>query len=299
MPNFILFGAIKSATSSIYQYLEQHPDICMSSIKEPGFFAFEGEKPILNGPGRQEWVDNGGIINELESYQKLFENYSGEKAIGEASPFYICYEKCIVTLKKYTPNVKLIAVLRNPADRAFSQYVWARRDGLEDLKHFQDALAAEESRIEKDWALTWHYKKLGFYYHQLKPYFESFPSKQIKICLYENFVNDPNLFMQDIFDFLEVDTSFTPDMSHKYNLSVIPRNNFWHHFLKNSNPVKSIIKPFLPSNFRRNLKIKAKQKNLFKPSFSPKIRQQLMSEYKEDILKLQELTKQDFSVWIS
>ncbi len=88
MPNFILFGAAKAGTTSVYKYLEQHPDIFMSSFKEPGFFAFEGEKPVLNGPGAQKWVDRW-VVTDLEAYQQLFSEYNGQKAIGEASPYYI------------------------------------------------------------------------------------------------------------------------------------------------------------------------------------------------------------------
>ena len=296
MPNFIIFGAMKSGTSSIYIYLKQHPDIFMSPVKEPGFFAFEGEKTI-EGPGVQEWFDRN-IVKDLESYQKLFTEHQQEKAIGEASPFYIYYEKAAENIKKYLPDVKLIAILRNPADRAFSNYVYALSSGGENLSNFQDALAAESERINKNWVPKWHYKNAGFYYRQLKPYYERFDREQIKICLYENFVSNPNLFMQDIFKFLEVDSSFTPDMSRKYNRSLVPRNQLLNKFLIESNPVKSAIKYFLPSKLSQKLKRKAFKKNLHKPELQPKIRQQLMTEYQEDIFKLQQLTHQDFSSWL-
>lgn len=298
MPNFLVFGAAKSGTTSIYKYLEQHPDVFMSSFKEPGFFAFEGETPTLNGPGAQKWVDKW-VVTDLESYQKLFANYQGEKAIGEASPYYIYYQKTAATIHQHVPEMKLIAILRNPVDRAFSNYVWAVRDRAENLTDFQDALAAEDDRIKENWGPKWHYKNQGFYYRQLKPYYELFALEQIKIYLYENFVAEPVAVMQDIFQFLGIDHDFTPDMSRKHNTSLIPRNKSWHQFLDKPNPIKSIIKPLLPLKFRQNLKQDAKEKNLFKPSLSPQLRQQLMTEYREDILKLQELTQQDFSNWLS
>ena len=104
--------------------------------------------------------------------------------------------------------------------------------------------------------------------------------------------------MQDIFQFLEIDDSFTPNMSQKYNTSRLTRNKFWHQFLDKPNPIKSIIKPLLPLQFRQNLKHNAQEKNLFKPTLSPEIRQQLMKEYQEDILQLQELIQQDLSIWL-
>ncbi|MGK7947666.1 MAG: sulfotransferase [Xenococcaceae cyanobacterium] len=297
MPNFLVFGAAKSGTTSIYKYLEQHPDVFMSSFKEPGFFAFEGETPTLNGPGAQKWVDKW-VVTDLESYQKLFTDYNGEKAIGEASPYYIYYPKSAATIYKHVPNIKLIAILRNPVDRAFSNYVWAVRDRAESITDFQDALAAEENRIKENWGPKWHYKNQGFYYRQLKPYYELFKKEQIKIYLYENFVKQPVAVMQDIFDFLEIDDSFVPDMSRKHNTSRIPKNKFWHQFLDKPNPFKSIIKPLLPLDFRQNLKQNAKEKNLFKPTITSGIRQQLIAEYREDISKLQDLIGQDLSKWL-
>lgn len=298
MPNFLVFGAAKSGTTSIYKYLEQHPDVFMSSFKEPGFFAFEGETPTLNGPGAQKWVDKW-VVTNLESYQKLFAEHQEEKAIGEASPYYIYYSQSAATIHKHVPEIKLIAILRNPVDRAFSNYVWAVRDRAENLTNFQDALAAEKDRIKENWGPKWHYKNQGFYYRQLKPYYELFAPEQIKIHLYEDFVAEPVAVMQDIFQFLGVDNNFIPDMSRKHNTSLIPRNKSWHQFLDKPNPIKSLIKPLLPLKFRQNLKQDAKEKNLFKPSLSSQSRQQLMTEYREDILKLQQLTQQDFSNWLS
>lgn len=297
MPNFLVFGAAKSGTTSIYKYLEQHPDVFMSSFKEPGFFAFEGERPILNGPGAQKWVDRW-VVTDLESYQQLFADYNGQKAIGEASPYYIYYEKTAATIYKHVPDIKLIAILRNPADRAFSNYVWAVRDRAESITNFQDAIAAEEKRIKENWGPKWHYKNQGFYYQQLQPYYELFKREQIKIYLYENFVKQPVAVMQDIFDFLEIDDSFIPNMSRKHNTSRIPKNKFWHKFLDRPNPVKSLIKPLLPLDFRQNLKQNAKEKNLFKPKLTPELRQQLIAEYREDINKLQDLIRQDLSRWL-
>jgi hypothetical protein len=297
MPNFVIFGAAKAGTTSLYKYLEQHPDVYMSSFKEPGFFAFEGEKPIFNGPGAQKWVDRW-IVTDLKSYQALFATYSGEKAVGEASPYYLYYGRSAERMRKYVPNIKLIAILRDPVERAFSNYVWAVRDRAESITDFGDALAVEEQRIKDNWSIKWHYKNQGFYYRQLKYYFEVFKKEQFKIYLYENFVVNPIEIMQDIFRFLEVDDKFVTDMSNKHNTSRIPHNRAWHHFLEKPNTIKAIVKPFLPFKFRQNLKQYAQEKNLFKPKLDPEIRKHLLAEYREDILNLQDLIEQDLSKWL-
>ena len=298
MPNFLVFGAAKSGTTSVYKYLQQHPDILMSSFKEPGFFAFEGEHPILKGPGAQKWVDRW-VVTEVEAYQKLFENYQGEKAIGDASPYYIYYEKTPYNIKKHVPDMKLIAVLREPVERAFSNYVWAIRDRAESLTDFAEALAVEESRIKDNWGPKWHYKNQGFYYQQLKPYYDLFPREQIKIYLYDDFVSNSVAVMQDMFSFLEVDANFQPNMGKKHNTSKLTKNKSWQQFLDKPNLIKSVFKPFLPERFRYNLKQNAKEKNSYKPKLDNKIRQQLQAEYRDDILKLQDLIQQDLSKWLS
>jgi hypothetical protein len=297
MPNFVLFGTAKAGTTSVYKYLEQHPDIYMSSAKEPGFFAFEGEKPIFNGRGAQKWVDRS-IVTDLESYQALFTGYAGQKAIGEASPYYIYYPLAAERMHHYVPDIKLIAILRNPVDRAFSNYLMTIRDRAEPLKDFQAALAAELDRIKDNWGPKWHYKNQGFYYQQLQPYYEKFDPKQIKIYLYEDFIAKPIELVQNSFEFLEVDPTFVPNMEEKYNVSQIPRNQALHKFLNKPNRIKSLIKPFLPLKFRQNLQQQAKQKILFKPELKPSIRSQLIREYREDILKLQDLIQQDLSLWL-
>lgn len=298
MPNFILFGAAKAGTTSVYKYLEQHPDIFMSSFKEPGFFAFEGEKPILNGPGAQKWVDRW-VVTDLKSYQQLFSEYNGQKAIGEASPYYIYYyQKTPQRIYHHVPNIKLIAMLRNPVERAFSNYVWAVRDRAESLTNFEDALGTEAARIADNWGPKWRYKDQGFYYQQLKAYYEIFNPEQIKICLYEDFVTNPIAIMQEIFAFLDIDSDFIPDMSERHNSSKIPRNKAWHQFLDKPNVIKSTVKHLLPLNFRQNLKQNAKEKNLFKPTLDSKIREHLRSEYREDILQLQDLIDRDLSLWL-
>ena len=269
----------------------------MSSFKEPGFFAFAGEHPTLNGPGAQKWVDRW-VVTDIEAYQKLFENYQGETAIGDASPYYIYYQKSPYNIKKYVPEMKLIAILREPVQRAFSNYVWAVRDRAEHLS-FAEALAAEESRIKDNWGLKWHYKNQGFYYQQLKPYYKLFPSSQIKIYLHDDLVNNPIKTMQDIFGFLDIDDRFEPNMKKKHNTSKLPKNKSWHNFLDKPNIIKSLVKPLLPLEFRYNLKQNAKRKNLYKPQLEPQIKQELATEYREDILKLQDLIQQDLSKWLT
>ena len=170
MPNFLIIGAAKSGTSSLYAYSKQHPEIYMSSLKEPRFFAFEGEKVDFCGPGSD--VFNQETITNLEAYRALFNRVSDEKAIGEASPAYLCVPKAAECIYHYIPDVKLIVILRQPAERAYSSFLHTVRAGVEVNTDFTHALQEEEKRILNNWGFIWRHKTLGFYYPQLKPYFD-------------------------------------------------------------------------------------------------------------------------------
>ncbi|MGB3514641.1 MAG: sulfotransferase [Microcoleaceae cyanobacterium] len=305
MPNFLIIGAPKSGTTSLYQYLKEHPEIYLPDKKEPHFFSFEGRTQGFNGPSQANFMKKR--ITKIEDYKKLFEEVNDELAIGEASTSYLYIPEAVERIKKYVPEVKIIAILRHPADRAFSDYLQHWKDGGEVFLDFADALKQEDKRISEGWSPFWQYKGIGFYSVHLKRYFDDFLSEQIRIYLYEDIRDEPLKTVQDIFKFLNVDRNFTPDFSQKYNVSQIkrmPRNTKLHNFLTQDNPIKSFFKVLFPVELRKIITGYIKKKNTvrvsesFKPSLSPQVRQQLLEEYREDILNLQTLIERDLSAWL-
>jgi Sulfotransferase family len=300
MPNFLIIGAQKSGTTSLNAYLKQHPQIYMSPLKEPRFFAFEGEKPNFRGPGDQEQYES--IVGDIEVYRTLFEGVSNEKAIGEASVLYLYISSAPERIRHYIPGVKVIAILRNPVERAYSAFLHLTRDRKEPLGDFALALRAEEERIRNNWGPIWHYKQVGFYYAQLKRYFETFEREQIKVYLYEDLNSDPIELLKDIYRFLSVEDAFVPEVSRRYNVSGIPTDEGWYSLLLRQNLAKSIVKPLLPRGLRRRVSTTLlstlKDRTLVKPPLPTEVQQQLTKLYREDILKLQELIGRDLSQWL-
>ena len=176
MPNFILFGAGRSGTTSLYHYLKQHPQIYLSPTKEPRFFAFEGRALSFQGPGDEERI-NKSSTTDLKSYQAHFDGVRNEKAIGEGSVSYLYYARAAERIRYHIPTAKLIALLRHPADRAYSNFLSLQE--LEPAKNFAQALQEESSRVRSNWGHVWHYARRGYYYAQLKPYFDTFDRGQI------------------------------------------------------------------------------------------------------------------------
>ena len=299
LPNFIVIGAMKSGTTSLYAYLNQHPQIYMSPQKETNFFAFEGETLDYNGPGFRESYTGTLSITDFQAYQRQFAGVTDERAIGEISPTYLYYaDKSAQGIQTYIPKTKLITILRDPAERAFSHFLHMMRDHREPLANFRETLKAEADRINQNWAVSWHYQQLGFYHRSLSHYLQQFDKKQMRVYLFEDFKRDPQGVVSNIFDFLEVDTTIQINSSKKHNVSNTYRSRRLHQLIMGDNVLKRAAKRLIPSRLRRQAATQILTANKVKPKLSPEMRHQLIELYREDILKLQDLIKQDLSTWL-
>ena len=301
MPNFLIIGAAKSGTTALYAYLRQHPDIFMSSVKEPRFFAFEGEKLSFSGPKDHGERFNRETITDLKTYQSLFDGVAGEKAIGEASPAYLSSaEKASKSIRHHIPEVKLIVILRQPAERAYSAFLHTIRSGRETNMNFESVLKSEEKRIQNNWGAIWQHRRLGFYYEQMLPYYQLFPQEQIKVCLYDDLRLNSASLIRELLTFLEVDSTLPLDVSRRVNVSGIPRSTWVQKILKVTHKqISDMLKQQVPHKHRRSLVHKVKEANLIRPDLPEETRRRLTFEYKDDILKLQDLIQRDLSSWLN
>jgi len=295
LPNFLIIGAAKSGTSSLYYYLKQHPQVFMAVPKEPYFFELEGENLTFAGPGDQE--RRRGAVTQLEDYYELFQDVKDEVAVGEASTTYLDSPKAPERIKHYIPDSKIIAILRNPVDRAYASFLHLWRDGHETVKDFSQALKLEDERIKENWGLLWQYKTRQFTYEKLKRYFDLFDREQIKVYIYEDWRGDNHFVLKDIFQFLGVDEDFIPDLSKRLNVGGVPKNEAFNVFLRRSNRIKDFIKPIIPRPIRKSIQNKFINLNMKRVELSPDIRRKLIHVYKDDILKVQDLIRYDLSHW--
>jgi hypothetical protein len=303
LPNFLVIGAMKSGTTSLYHYLKQHPQIYMSSIKEPNFFALEGSDLDFNGAEGKEkiqrWVKRESVTS-IDEYRTLFrEAATSETAIGEASPMYLYSTQAPYRIKQYVPEAKLLTILRNPVERAYSAFLYMTRDGREPLDEFAEALDAEEARIRDNWEWIWHYRSTGFYSTQLERYFNTFDRDQIRIYLYEDLRSNLHGVLRDIFRFLEVDETFVSDTSLKHNVSGTPSRGLLPRLVFRRNPIKTALKPLLPLGLRRRLLVSLRSRYLNEaPPLAPRTRSELLEVYRDDILRLEGLIERDLSGWL-
>ena len=312
MPNFLLIGAQKSGTTSLYHYLRQHPEIYLSPIKEPCFFAVTENGPPVTEEDKNfiafqsRLFPNDIWTDTLKDYQALFAAVGNEKAIGEASTMYWTSYRAPRCIKHYVPNAQLIAILRDPAERAYSAYRMIKRLGHETLESFDETLSRTDF-LDPDSSFkpTEHprymrYLVNGHYFSRLNLYLESFARENIRVYLFEEFVDNPMAVLEDMFSFLGVDTTFTPDMGTRHHADrVVSAMNPAVRAFEAVVParVRTAARALTPPALRyRYDRIRGSQLG---PRCPPDARKRLIAYYRDDMVRLQDLIGRDLQSWFA
>jgi hypothetical protein len=300
MPNFLIIGANKAGTTALASYLSQHPSIYMSPVKEPMFFSFvglgTGDHISIGAPGAKR-PQSIPVVATLEKYQRLFEGTTRETAAGEASTSYLSDPQTPGMIRRYLPDAKLIAILRHPADRAFSNYLMYRMWGFETVRSFRRVIDLEEWRIQQGYPPGWGYLRLGRYFDGLMRYFDLFDRSQLRIYLYEDWDSRPLDIIRDVFRFLDVDDSFVPDMTQRHNVTQVHRSRLVDVLINRHTPLTDAIRHLAPAPARRHVGRFIRDWN--RPRLSTRDRRYLIDLCREDILKLQDLLGRDLSHWLT
>ncbi len=296
LPNFLIVGAAKSGTTSLHNYLNQHPDIFLPAIKETYF---------LSGLQRDEFPESfsSPIITELSEYRQLFNKAVNRQAIGEACIAYLFYfEQTIPRIKALLGNPTIFIILRNPIDRAFSHYTELWMDGIENLS-FEEAIKYEPERIANgEWWWSSQYINMGLYADQVEAYIDAFGNDQVSIFLFEDFAQDPQLVTRAIFQKLRVDDSFLPEVKMRYKATGIPKNRLWLRLIIQDNSFRKMYRKILPLQWRSKVaamgwKTQIQNNVIDKPLLSQDTRHFLQEYYAPNVLRLKQLTGIDFDQW--
>jgi hypothetical protein len=200
LPNLFVIGAPKCGTTSLHRYLDQHPRISMSAVKEPKYFLAPGSRPHHHGPS-DERADRAYVVDR-DAYESLFDYPPGPGAYaGESSPYYLWHPDAAPRIHQLVPESRLVAVLREPTLRAYSNWADLREQGREKLD-FASALSAEEERQRLDWEPFWFYRQLGLYGEQLTRLFTVFPRQQVHVLLADDLARQPDGSVGEVFEFL-------------------------------------------------------------------------------------------------
>lgn len=292
LPNFLVIGAAKSGTTSLYEYLRQHPEVFLPDLKEPRFFAFEGEDIEDSDPVNRRTVTN------LADYASLFEGAEGYGAIGEVSPAYLPCAEAPERIHRHLGEVKLVALLREPVERAYSHFLFAVQKGFEpEGVTFEEAIREPTVRVGNR-VRRRPYVSTGFYARHLERYYARFPADAIRVYLFEDLTDDPLAFARDVFEFLEVDRTFEPvGTTTRHAKSGIPRSRALHGALRGSKPLRAVARAMVPTAIRSRLRTKIVNLNLQKPPMPNGERAHLRRLYRDDIERLEDLLERDLSTW--
>jgi len=304
-PNFFIVGAAKSGTTSVARYLEEHPQVYMSPIKEPSYFARDmidsldlpgwtrnqkGLERYLNGPMSSR---RGGCVLEWEAYLKLFRKVGSEIAIGEASTVYLISPGAPADIRAAIPHARIIVVLRSPIERAFSTYLMFCRNGRLRAR-FSDVIRSNAVESLSNW------RRMILETRRIAPGFErflnTFPRNQIRWYFHEELTSDPLAVMRRIYEFLGVDPGFRPDVGRRYNEEMLPKVPMLHYAAYAAGLWK-IADRVVPRNARPVLR-----RFIFRSGAvsqpSREDRAILADYFRDDVSHLSQLVSRDLSHWL-
>jgi hypothetical protein len=309
MPTFLIIGAAKAGTTSLYRYLGQHPEVYVSPLKEPSFFAVEPEPR-----GRRRLGSLGRVlasrpvrsplelraVTDPDEYRGLFARGAGARAIGEASTAYLHTPLAAERIRRALPAVRLVAILRDPALRAYSSYRMVRLYGLEPCETFEGAIST--ALVEGGWRRS-VYLERGLYARHLRRYFELFPASRLRLVLSEELRRDPRSVLRDLFGFIGVDDRFRVDLALRHNVGGVPRGPAWRAALRSLALARPLLQPLVPPP-PRSVAVSVLERlqaagTREPPPLAPALRAELIDYYRNDIARLEELLGRSLESWLS
>jgi len=293
-PDFLVIGAGRCGTTALHRTLSQHPDIFIPEEKSPNFFASADRQPDWEGPNSRLMATHW--VNSLQAYLALFENKDRYRVVGEVSPVYLQTVHAPGRIASTCPGVKLIAILRDPIERAHSHYWGRRRDGLEARASFEEAVEVELERGLQQEVAFGCYLSCGLYYHFLRGYFGCFPEDRIQVLFHEDWVVDPQDTLRRILEFLQVDAG--PKLVPKRLAQTGEITNpVLRALWTGSVSARTRLRPYLPVSVRDAVN-PIFFKRMKKPGLATGTRSRLLPYFRNDVLKLQELTGKDLGRWL-
>lgn len=309
IPDFLVIGAVKAGTTSLHAYLDQHPEIYLSPIKETNFFSLSDmqfthfrkdyrydvtidfERYLSRRPLVEKHIAH---VLDFKTYEALFDDAQEAAMLGEVCNSYLICPSSAKAIYQQNPKAKIIAVLRNPVERAFSQYLMNIKEGKTTESDFITEIKADLALNRRGWGVSHQYHELGHYASQLRPYFETFPNEQIKVLFFDDFKKDSTQFLKDLFNFLGVQ-QIPIDTSVKLNQAGKPRLGKLN-FLLTQTGIISFLKSIFPRNIRQQLaKLVYTKKGL--PKLQTEEREYLLKYYRDETANLETLLGKNLDHW--
>ena len=297
LPEFFVAGAPKAGTTALHAALARHPSLYMSAIKEPKFFLTDGPPPARGGPGDvktyREHVWRQG------DYEALFDRAPAGTLRGESTPFYLYNRDAQRRIRTLVPDPKLIVILRDPVERAHSNWAHLWSAGLEPVGDVIQACAQEERRIAAGWAEFWRYTALGRYGEQLEHLYQVFPRERVFVLRYRALLERPAETLDQICGFLGVPAGLVTEVPRE-NVTAHPEQTLRHRAISVALRVSAATDAVLPGMgaMTDSLERMLQRDSPPRQPLTWEQRQALIPRFEADIALLEAITGENFGDWL-
>ena len=297
-PDLFIVGAPKSGTTSLYEYLDGHPEIFMSPVKEPFYFSPD----VVGGPRRRF-----SYGEDEDEYLGLFAKARNEKRLGEASTRYLASQQAPSLIRAFQPEARIVVMLRNPVDVLYALHNERVSYGGEEILDFEEALAADEDRMagrrlrphsNPAWAV---YRNWVQYGRNIANWLDSFPREQLHVIIFDDFAADAPGELRRLLDFLEVDPDYRPASYAPRRVSHRRRGGIVRTVVE-SRPAQRIAHHGLPAIFGRTTasniiwrfrQSRINRRRYRRPPLPAAIRRRLAEEFRGEVARASELVGRD------
>ena len=281
-PNFFLVGAARSGTTTLWRALGDHDDVFLPEIKEPHVYAY------LADP-----TSTGDLFESEASarafYRDLYADAADETAIGDCSVTSLCVPGVAAAIGRDVPDARIVVILRQPVDRAYSHHALFVANGGERVKDFAAALALDEERRAQGVNMSYRYLDWSRYAGQLQPFVDTFGRDRVLVHLYDDLVADPKTVVRGTFEFLGVDPDRASPRVGRHNDARVRRF---------AGPTGLALRRATPMPVR-NLIRRRMGKGLSRPAppLDPRVRAELTEQFRDEISRLETMLDRDLSGW--
>jgi hypothetical protein len=300
LPDFFVLGAPKAGTTALHAALDRHPQIHMSAVKEPKFFLCHGEPPRHNGPGDRhsdrEW------IWRRSDYESLFDDAPTSARKGESTPLYLADPAAHRAIHELVPRAQMIVIVRDPVDRAYSNWAHLWSDGLEPVGNFLEACKLEEERMAAGWAPFWQYLSLGRYGEQLQHLHTLFPRPTVHVVRYRDLVDVPSETLDGICRFLGVQSGVVtevPTANVGTYVDPSPLTGALQATVRGGARLGSLLPPRVWRTTSEPLRRAIQRQPRHRPELAREDRAQLVGYFASDVALLEELTGLSLGEWLA
>jgi Sulfotransferase family len=300
LPDFLVAGVPKAGTTALHAALTRHPGLFLAPVKEPKFFLTDGPPPTRGGPG--DALTYREHIWQRDRYEALFDAAPPGALRGEATPLYLYDPAAMERIRAAIPQARLIVVIRDPVERAHSNWAHLWSAGLEPVGDFVRACDAEEQRIAAGWASFWHYTGLGRYGEQLRRAYELFPREQVLVLRYRLLIDEPTATLDRICAFLGVQEGLLTEIPRE-NVTAHPEHTLAHRAVAAGMRASDTLGRLLPGTVAtaatHRLERFLQRSRRERQPLQWEQREALLPRFTADIKLLETLLGEDFGDWLA